>query len=187
MAIIGTPLNDFLAGTALADDMFGLAGNDVLRSGAGNDYLDGGAGDDSLYGGSGSDMLKGGGGADLLSGDDGNDVLIGGAGADLLFGGTGADTFKYMSITESTLLNPDKIADFSSAAGDKIDLSTIDANTLTAADDAFTYLGAAGFSGVAGELHFVGGFLEGDVNGDGLADFRIGVGVPALVAGDIIV
>jgi Ca2+-binding RTX toxin-like protein len=161
MAIIGTPLNDFLAGTALADDMFGLAGNDLLRGGAGNDYMDGGEGNDSLYGGTGNDLLKGGGGADLLSGDDGSDMLIGGTGADTLFGGAGADTFKYMSITDSTLLNFDKIADFSSADGDKIDLSSIDANALTAANDPFTYVGAAGFSGVAGELHFVGGFLEG--------------------------
>lgn len=187
MPIIGTPLNDFLAGTALADEMYGLAGNDVLRGGAGNDYLDGGAGDDSLYGGSGNDTLKGGGGADLLSGGDGKDLLMGGSGGDLLFGGTGADSFKYMSIAESTLLNPDKIADFSTADGDKIDLSAIDANTLTAANDPFSYIGPAGFSGVAGELHFVGGFLEGDVNGDGVADFRIEVGVAALIAGDIIV
>jgi serralysin len=187
MPILGTPLNDFLAGTALADEMYGLAGNDVLRGGAGDDYLDGGKGDDSLYGGSGNDMLKGGGGADLLSGNDGKDVLIGGSEADLLFGGTGADIFKFMSITDSTVLNSDKIADFSSADGDKIDLSAIDANALTAANDAFTYVGAAGFSGVAGELHFVGGFLEGDVNGDGMADFRIEIGVPALGAGDIFV
>jgi Ca2+-binding RTX toxin-like protein len=187
MAIIGTPLNDFLAGTALADDMFGLAGNDVLRAGAGNDYMDGGDGNDSLYGGTGNDMLKGGGGADLLSGDDGNDILIGGAGGDLLFGGQGADTFKYMSVTDSTLLNSDKIADFSSADGDKIDLSAIDANSLTAANDPFSYIGAGAFTGVAGELHFIGGFLEGDVNGDGAADFRIGVSVAALGAGDLIV
>jgi serralysin len=183
MPIIGTPFNDFLAGTALADDMFGLAGSDVLRGGAGNDYLDGGAGNDSLYGGSGNDMLKGGGGADLVSGNDGKDVLIGGSGGDVLFGGTGADSFKYMSITESTLLNPDTLADFSSADGDKIDLSAIDADMLTAANDPFSYIGPAGFSGVAGELHFVGGFLEGD----GVADFRIEVGVAALAAGDIIV
>jgi serralysin len=185
MPIFGTPLNDFLAGTVLADEMYGFAGNDVLRGGAGNDYLDGGTGDDGLYGGSGNDMLKGGGGADLLSGNDGKDVLIGGSGADLLFGGTGADSFKYMSIADSTLLNPDKIADFSSADGDKIDLSAIDANTLTAANDPFTYVAA--FSGVAGELQFVAGFVEGDVNGDGVADFRIEVGVPALLAGDFIV
>jgi serralysin len=173
--IIGTPFNDFLAGTAFNDDIYGKAGDDFLRGGAGNDLLDGGDGNDNLHGGSGNDTLKGGAGADYLAG---------GSGGDLLFGGKGADRFVYVSTADSTLLNPDKIVDFSSAEGDKIDLSAIDADVSTAINDLFTYIGAGAFTGTAGELHFVGGVLEGDTDGDGLANFRIEVGVAALAAGD---
>jgi hypothetical protein len=35
-------------------------------------------------------------------------------------------------------------------------------------------------------LRHAGGLLDGGVNGDGLADFRIAVGVTALAAGDFI-
>jgi hypothetical protein len=89
-------------------------------------------------------------------------------------------------VTDSTVIAPDKIADFSSVEMDKIDLSAIDANTAIAGNQAFSYIGAAAFSGAAGELHFAGGFVEGDINGDTIADFKISVGVPALAAGDFV-
>jgi serralysin len=110
-----------------------------------------------LYGGSGNDFLKGGAGADYL---------VGGSGADLMFGGTGPDRFVFTSTADSTLFNPDKIADFSAAEGDRIDVAAIDANVFAAGDQAFTYIGGAGFGGVAGELQ------------------RIAVGAAALAAGD---
>lgn len=60
---------------------------------------------------------------------------------------------------------------------DILDLSQIDANSLTPEDDAFTQVEE--FSGLAGELlvrfdralHTT--FVEADVNGDGRADMRI--------------
>ena len=62
-------------------------------------------------------------------------------------------------------------------AKDKLDLSTIDAKSGTATNDAFSYIGSAAFSGTAGQLRaeHVGGntVVQGDVNGDGVADFEI--------------
>ncbi len=67
----------------------------------------------------------------------------------------------------------DHIMDFSSAEGDKISLSRIDANSIAAGNQAFTYIGAGAFTGVAGQLKYVGGFIQGDTNGDRAADFMI--------------
>ena len=41
------------------------------------------------------------------------------------------------------------------------------------------------FSGAEGELRFAGHLLQGDVNGDGVADFEVKV-LGALVGGDIV-
>jgi Ca2+-binding RTX toxin-like protein len=72
-----------------------------------------------------ADVLVGGAaGNDILYGLDGNDTLTGGGGADFLVGGTGADTFVYAA--RSTTARPiasDLIFDFSSAEGDKLDLT----------------------------------------------------------------
>ena len=84
---------------------------------------------------------------------------------------------------------PDHILDFSHAQGDKIDLSGIDAITATTANDAFKLVSI--FSHHAGELiytaHDGGVLVQGDINGDGHADFAIDVlGVTSLVASDFI-
>ena len=78
----------------------------------------------------------------------------------------------------------DLITDFQDGV-DKINLSKIDANTTNGpGDDVFVYLNgdssivpAAKFDGIACELRSywtaVGNIIEGDVNGDGKADFSI--------------
>ena len=162
------------------DTVIGGTGNDRLFGQDGNDWLQGMAQDDVLCGGNGNDRLDGGSGNDRVNGDAGNDSITGGPGADILAGGTGADTFYYSSadFAGTALANRDTILDFSSAQGDRIDLSAVDANsTNTSGDDAFVYIGAAEFSKTPGELRFqvtgANGLLSGDLNGDGIADFII--------------
>jgi Ca2+-binding RTX toxin-like protein len=85
--------------------------------------------------------LHGGNDDDTLSGDNGDDVLIGGAGADILIGGAGADGFDFRDATVET----DRIEDFSSADGDKIDLT---GRGLTFADLVITTEGENAFTTV---------------------------------------
>jgi Ca2+-binding RTX toxin-like protein len=119
--------------------------------------------------------LFGGAGDDLLVGGFGNDLLYGNLGADQLSGGPGNDTYAYRNILESTAASRDTINYLN---GDTIDLSFIDAKSGTPANDAFTNIGNAAFGNIAGELRvFSSGAgqvtVEGDVNGDGVADLVI--------------
>ena len=170
--------NDFLVGTAAANTLNGLAGNDSLFGDAGNDTLIGGLGMDRLNGGSGADKLYGNAGNDIIRGESGNDLIVGGAGADWLWGDEGRDLFVFASIAEigKGAGLRDRIGDFTPGE-DRISLAAIDANGQ-AAGDAFAWKGLAAFTRHAGELHarYEGRALtiiEGDVNGDGTADFQI--------------
>jgi len=134
--------------------------------------ITGGSGSDRLIGSSGDNVIIGGAGNDTLTGGSGNDTLIGGLGRDTLMGGAGYDTFVYTATAETAVgSNRDVITDF--ASGDKISLSSIDANTLVSGDQAFTYSGLTAFTGVAGQLIYSNGILSGDTNGDKTADFQI--------------
>jgi Ca2+-binding RTX toxin-like protein len=129
-----------------------------------------------LKGGGGNDTLIGGAGNDTLEGGEGNDILIGGAGADILFGGNGADNFVFKSVADSRPGMEDTIVDLKFpdvSQQSHIDLSAIDANTHVAGDQAFTYIAGAAFNHTAGELRFSDHLLQGDVNGDGTADFQV--------------
>lgn len=82
---------------------------------------------------------------------EGNDVMYGGTGADILIGGGNADRFIFKTLAESAGTTFDLIRDFMTSERDKIDLSTIDASTLAAGNQAFAFVGTAAFKGVAGE------------------------------------
>jgi hypothetical protein len=61
------------------------------------------------------------------------------------------------------------------ARHDYIQLSSIDADVNTAGDQAFVFIGNNNpFYGV-GQVRCNGGFVEGDIDGDAIADFRIQV------------
>lgn len=165
--IFGSYYDDVLTGDSHNNTLIGGAGNDILSGAMGNDRLEGGDGNDTLSGGSGDDTLLGG---------KGSDILIGHSGRDFMNGGADADIFRFYQISDSTVDNPDYIFDFSRVEGDKIDLFWIDADTSTAGNQAF-HLGGAAFTQSAGELiqYRQGGniVIQGDVNGDGVADFAI--------------
>ena len=160
----------------------------ILTGAADNEVITTGAGADTVSAGDGADSIVGGAGADSLLGGNGNDTLIGGAGADKVTGGANADRFVYDT---ADLAVGEEITDFSHSSADKIDLSAIDANATTGADDAFSFIGLAAFGHVAGQLHYTksGGnlFLSGDTNGDGVADFTIKLdALASIVSGDFI-
>jgi Ca2+-binding RTX toxin-like protein len=127
----------------------------------------------TLIGNAGNNTLSGLGGNDTLNGAAGNDLLIGGAGRDAMLGGNNADTFDFNSVAETLPATRDVIMDFSRGQGDKIDLSNIDARVDLAGDQAFTFIGTAAFTGIDGQLRQGGSVIQGDVNGDTVADFEI--------------
>ncbi|MDZ8225485.1 MULTISPECIES: hypothetical protein [unclassified Nostoc] len=168
----------------------GGAGNDALFGNLNNDVL---AGDD-FFGVGGNDYLAGLDGNDALFGVYGNDTLNGGAGTDTLYGGAGNDVFDndvfdFDSVSESQPgVLRDIIKDFvgnGNLPGDRIDLSTIDANSNIAGNQAFTYIGTGAFFAI-GQIRYSGGILQ--ANTDNLsANFEIQLeGSPQLVASDII-
>lgn len=161
-----------LVGTGQADQWVGTQWADTLQGGAGNDQIHGEAGTDALLGGLGADTLHGGDGKDRLT------------------GGADADRFVFATAAEAGVgAARDVVADF--VAGlDRIDLSGIDAHTGLDGDQAFSFISASAFTGLAGQLRYVTGaqgLLAGDTNGDRVADFQITLlGNPALSASDLL-
>jgi serralysin len=169
----GNAAANALTGNAAANRLHGLAGNDILD------------------GFSGDDVLRGGGSRDIAAGGDGDDVIIGGRGGDTLTGGADNDSFVFRSVSDSgvTDASRDIINDFTSG-DDIIDLSGIDARAANGGNQAFIFIGAAAFT-ASGQLRLnttsPQPMLEGDVTGDGVADFQIVLnGVTTVTAADLI-
>jgi Ca2+-binding RTX toxin-like protein len=168
----------------------GAAPINATGNGQANRIVGNGAANE-LIGLEGNDTLIGGGGADVLNGGTGNDLINGGLGRDYMTGGTGADTFifaqnDFAGLTRTTC---DRITDFDAKQGDRFDLRSVDANSLLPGDQAFVFIGSAGFAGVAGSLRCSRAsghtYIEGDFNGDRIADFLIRVdGNHSLSSGD---
>jgi Ca2+-binding RTX toxin-like protein len=164
---LGTADADVMTGTANRDVLVGLEGPDQLTGGGEGDGLAGGAGDDRLFGGDGNDTLVGGSGVDWMEG---------GAGADIFGFETAGDSLGYVLRSDGKQLMPDVIVDFVKGT-DKIDLSAIDANAGTAANDAFTFIGSGAFDH-AGQLRVESNApgltsIFADTDGNGSADLHI--------------
>ena len=164
--ISATEFDDDITLSNVDNVAIGENGNDVIRGLAGNDTLIG----DQGHG--------------FIGTTPGDDTLIGGLGKDTMTGNEGHDTFVFESIldTGKTRSTRDVITDFTRGE-DLVDLAAVDANVLMDGDQAFSWRGERGFSGSAGELRFVREnnpgsandrtIVEGDVNGDRIADFQI--------------
>ena len=203
------------ASGAGTDTIIGGAGIDTVRASAANTLITWGAfsgieavsGDNftgvKIVGTTGADTIdltgvtltniaaiEGGKGNDTITGSAGADRIVGGAGMDTLRGGGAADVFDFDLLADSYRTTIDTVADFQRGL-DRIDLSTIDANTQAAGDQAFAFIGTAAFSGVAGQLRFeviAGGLqVSVDVDGNGAADMAIKLsGLATLDASDFI-
>ena len=170
-----------LTGTAAINGT-GNSEVNVLIGNSANNVLTGGAGGDFLYGLAGTDTLIG---------DSGNDLLRGGAGVDTMTGGTDADTFDFDAVSEigTAVGARDIITDFLAGA-DRLDFSTLDANTAVAGDQDFAFIGTAAFS-AAGQLRYevVGGntLVQGNVTGTTGAEFVLQLnGVHTITAAELI-
>jgi Ca2+-binding RTX toxin-like protein len=200
-----------LTGNARDNLLFASAGANVLDGAAGIDTVSyafgassgvtvslgpgvqptGGSGFDTLtsienlIGTKFADKLYGNAGVNVLTGALGNDSLAGGAGSDTMSGGAGADIFKYFGVSDSISAAADTITDFTSGL-DQINLSLVDANEATDADDAFTTLiGSAEAFTAAGQLRLTDGVLYGNTDADAEPEFAIVLtGVVALLLGD---
>ncbi len=180
--VLADNVEELIIGGA-ARDGTGNALDNVLRGSASSNALAGLAGDDTIRGGGGRDTIDGGGGADTIDG---------GVGKDTLTGGTDRDVFEFrdgdLGATRSLA---DVITDFSQADQERIHLQRVDADAMTAGDQAFAWIGSGAFTATAGELHYLqrGGstYVEGDTNGDGMADFVICfTGLMTLTAADFV-
>ncbi len=158
--------------------------------GAGRDSL---SGFENLLGSFFADVLIGDDGSNHIDGGAGNDTLCGAGGSDRLIGGPGADTFlirhRYELGPDSGLgTSRDLIVDFS--AGDRLDLSALDADHTLAGNQAFAFIGAEPFSGL-GQLRYtvIGGYglLEGNLRAGLEADFALQLnGAPPLAAAAVL-
>jgi fibronectin-binding autotransporter adhesin len=153
----------------------------VAHLGGGNDNFNGTGGSAAkVFGDAGNDHLTGGAASDTLTG---------GLGKDTLAGGAARDVFDFNAVGESTPgANHDIINAFQHGV-DQIDLRTIDAKA-GGRNDSFTFIVQQPFHHVKGELHFrdLGAkcLVQGDVSGDGRADFEILVQVATLSKADFL-
>ena len=166
--ITGTSGDNVIYGRLDGSEVFGVEGNDTLVGANASDILHGGFGDDTVKAMKGDDALFGG---------DGDDSLDGGRGADTMRGNTGADVFVYKNMRDSGVgaAARDLIIDFETKT-DRIDVHQIDADHLHAGRQAFTFIGAAPFTGV-GQIRFEQQdgvtLVEADLDGDRQADMTI--------------
>ena len=143
--VVGSIANDLIIGEGARQDLLGEFGNDRLISGGSNVLLSGGVG---------------------------NDLLQGGAGEQYFRGGLNADFFSFTEADAQPGVI-DRIFDFTAIEGDRIGINAVLGITNSLAGQGWTYINSANFSGVAGELRFANGLLQGDIDGNRIANLQI--------------
>ena len=130
-------------------------------------------------------------------GGSGGDTLVANAVENRLTGGGGGDVFVFTQSdaqagwlrADGKKMLADRLLDFVSGE-DRIDLSAIDAVQGAGANEAFSWIGGAAFSNQAGQLRAVeaGGQMriEGDTDGNGIADLVIVASGTTILAGDFV-
>jgi Ca2+-binding RTX toxin-like protein len=158
--------NDMLDGGAGGDTMIGGVGNDTYIVDAGGDVVSEvvGQGFDQVWTSvsytlaPGSEVevfettdptaataidLVGNAFNNTITGNNGANIIAGGLGIDTLRGNGGADAFLWSSIAE---VGSDDVVDYSSAEGDVLHFTNIDADEILGGDQNFTFIGTAAFT-----------------------------------------
>ena len=143
--VVGSIANDLIIGKGSRQELLGEFGNDRLISGGSNVLLSGGVG---------------------------NDLLQGGAGEQYFSGGLNADFFSFTE-ADAQLGVIDRILDFSAIEGDRLGINAVLGITNSLAGKGWTYIDSANFNGVPGELRFDKGLLQGDTDGNRIANLQI--------------
>ncbi|KRR02770.1 hypothetical protein CQ12_06750 [Bradyrhizobium jicamae] len=200
--IFGDAGNDLINAGAGDDSVFGGAGDDLIVAevGDGNDVYfgddsDGGAGVDTLDMSAasanvtvnlGTGPLSNGAASSSQTGNDtiwgienvntgsGNDTITASSAVNVMNGGAGNDTYKF---TSASAADGDTILTFE--AGDRVDLTAIDANVGSTGDQSFSLVSgaftAAGQLSVTLETRVDGDFtvVQGNIDGDADAEFTV--------------
>jgi serralysin len=188
LAFLGGGPND---GDARGNIFNALLNDDDERSlienatgGGGDDEIKGNDAPNKLRGGDGDDVLNGGKGKDKLIGEDGGDTLTGGKGKDELQGGDGSDIFRFRSVKDSVLDDPDTIRQGNSdvafegvgrSGGDLIDLSRIDADKTRSDDQSFDLDDSKDTGSVWLRTKNAVTYVQANVDDDAKAEFRLKV------------
>ncbi len=177
---LGIDVADYVHATAHVEVRLDTTGPQNT-GGAGTDTLiriedlRGSAFADALTGNRGANHLTGLDGNDFIVGLGGSDTLTGGLGADRMRGGGGADVFDFNSTGESTRTTTDVIGDFAGVGqswGDRIDLSTIDANTGASGNQAFA-LGVRSAGGLSLVDWGASTLVRGNTDADAAFEFTL--------------
>jgi Ca2+-binding RTX toxin-like protein len=120
----------------------------------------------------------------FVTGNEAVNVIVGGYGLDTLRGKGGGDVFLWSSIDETGLsdIDADIIMDYSSAQGDLLQFTDIDADEAVAGNQDFTFIGNAAFTAPGQINWFSNGtdtFIQLNTNADLTVDGIIQLsGVP---------
>ncbi|MBK8375072.1 autotransporter-associated beta strand repeat-containing protein [Sphingorhabdus sp.] len=177
---------NFVAGSSVTININGSTATDIIKGST--------RGSNTINSGDSNDQIRGGNLADTINGENGNDKIYGAGGSDTLTGGIGVDQFRYVFATDSGLgAAADRITDFLSGT-DRLNFALMDADAVTAGDQAFNFVGTAAFANTGiGQIRYQNSgadlLVQADVNGDGVADMEIilqGQAGGTLTAGDFI-
>src|SRR5262245_34153348 len=108
-----------------------------------------------------------------ITGNDGANVIVGGLGIDTLRGNGGGDAFLWSSIDE---VGSDDVVDYSSAQGDVLHFTNIDADGTLNGNQDFTFIGTAAFTAPGQINWFTNGtdtFIQLNTDADLAADGTI--------------
>jgi Ca2+-binding RTX toxin-like protein len=143
----------------------------------------GGDGNETIVGNALNNIIDGNNGNDVMKGGAGNDTIRGDQGVDTYWGGAGNDTFFFKRISDSREQDGiDTIMDFTK--GDKIDLSTIDANSKVSGDQAFKLI-TGNFTTTPGQLKVAFDAASGNTVVTGNTDTDLAAEFTILLKGNI--